>query len=1003
MVEISEKNFEAIIEAALLAGGLDDPEPTRTLRERATADGDFTLGGFTKRNPEDYNRLLCLIPEDAIAFVQATQPKEWNKLKNQYGLEARERFLQRLSKEIERRGTLDVLRKGIKDVGAKIKLVYFHPSSGLNPELQKKFQANIFSVVRQLKYSLKNENSLDMVVFLNGLPILTAELKDPLTGQTIQDAIKQYRRTRDPKEPLFAFERCLAHFAVDTELVFFSTHLQGEKTRFFPFNEGRNGGAGNPPSWKGFATLYLWEQLWSKDSLLNLIQHYLHVVEVEDDEGRKTGEKLLIFPRYHQVDAVRRLLAHARIHGTDQRYLIQHSAGSGKSFSIAWLAHQLSVLHNDQDQRVFDSIIVVTDRRVLDRQLQRTVRQFEQTLGVVENIDQTSRQLKQALEDGKNIIVTTLQKFPIISVQIADLPGSRFAVIVDEAHSSQSGEAARHLRSVLSTGSLEEAEQLEGGEPETLEDRIIEEILKRGCLPNVSHFAFTATPKPKTLEMFGTQRPDGEFEAFSLYSMRQAIEEGFILDVLENYTTYHTYWNLLKKIEEDPRYDRDKAVYLLKRFVDLHEHAIDKKIAVMIEHFESFSKHRINGKAKAMIVTRSRLHAARYKRAVDKYLKDKGLPYKALVAFSGTVRDGGIDYTETGMNGFPETQTAKIFERDEYRLLIVAEKFQTGFDQPLLHTMYVDKRLSGLHAVQTLSRLNRIHPQKEEAMIFDFANEADDIQKAFQPYYEITLLSEATDPNLLYDLETKLEGFDVFSKQEVERFASFYFDPKLTQEKLLAALDPVVTRFEVLDEAKKVDFKGAFQDYVRLYAFLSQILAFADTDLEKLYVFGRLLLRRLPSSHDLLPVEITQKIDLDSYRMQKTYEGAIRLPRGSGELDPQGAKGSYIPSPEEIEALSKIIKDLNDRFGTDFSDEDKVFIEQLESRLISDPVLENSLQVNTPENFRLTFDNVVNDVVQEMIDSNFKFYKQINDDIQFAKTFFDWLFERYLRGTVNQA
>ena len=546
MVEISEKGFEATIEAALLAGGSDDPEQARTIHERTTAEGDFVLGGFNKRNPEGYDRLLCLLPEDAIAFVQATQPKEWAKLKNQYGVEARERLLQRLSKEIERRGTLDVLRKGIKDVGAKIQLAYFHPSSGLNPELQRKYQANIFSVVRQLRYSLKNENSLDMVVFLNGLPVLTAELKNPLTGQTVQDAIKQYRLSRNPKEPLFAFERCLAHFSVDPELVFFSTHLQGNKTRFFPFNKGRYGGAGNPLSWKGFATAYLWEQLWAKDSLLNLIQHYLHVVEEEDDEGRKTGVKSLIFPRYHQVDAVRRLLADARASGPGQRYLIQHSAGSGKSFSIAWLAHQLSVLHDDNDKRVFDSIIVVTDRRVLDRQLQRTVRQFEQTLGVVENIDQTSRQLKQALEDGKNVIVTTLQKFPVISAEIADLPGNRFAVIVDEAHSSQGGEAARHLRSVLSISSLEEAEQLEGGEPETLEDRILEEIQKRGRLPNVSHFAFTATPKSKTLEMFGTQRPDGKFEAFSLYSMRQAIEEGFILDVLDNYTTYHTYWNLLK-------------------------------------------------------------------------------------------------------------------------------------------------------------------------------------------------------------------------------------------------------------------------------------------------------------------------------------------------------------------------------------------------------------------------------------------------------------------------
>jgi type I restriction enzyme R subunit len=1003
MVEISEKNFEAALEAALLAGGLDDPEPATSVRERATSEGDFILGGFNQRQPEDYSRSLCLVPEDAMAFVQATQPKEWGKLKNQYGEEAKERFLQRLDREDERRGTLDVLRKGIKDVGARIQLAYYHPSSGLNPELQKKHAANLFSVVRQVKYSLQNENSLDLVLFLNGLPILTAELKNPLTGQNVHNAIKQYQKDRDPKEPLFAFGRCLAHFAVDPELVYFTTHLQGQKTRFFPFNKGRYGGAGNPPSWKGFATAYLWEQLWARDSLLNLIQQYLHIVEEEDDEGRKTGDKWLIFPRYHQVDAVRRLLGHARANGPGQRYLIQHSTGSGKSFTIAWLAHQLSVLHDDKDLRVFDSIIVVTDRRVLDRQLQRTVRQFEQTLGMVENIDQTSRQLKQALEDGKNIIVTTLQKFPVISNQMAELPGSRFAVIVDEAHSSQGGEAARHLRSVLSTASLEEAEQLESGEPETLEDRILEEIQKRGRLPNVSHFAFTATPKAKTLEMFGTKRPNGKYEAFSLYSMRQAIEEKFILDVLEHYTTYHTYWNLLKKIEEDPRYDRDKAVFLLKRFVDLHEHTIDKKLAVMVEHFAGYSRHRIGGKAKAMIVTRSRLHAVRYKRAIDQYLKDRGYPYKALVAFSGAVRDGGIDYTETAMNGFPETQTAKTFERDEYRFLIVAEKFQTGFDQPLLHTMYVDKKLSGLHAVQTLSRLNRIHAQKEETMVLDFANEADDIQESFKPWYEKTLLSQETDPNLLYDLETRLAGFELFTPQDVDRFAGFYFDPKATQDKLLAVLDPVATRYASIEETKKVDFKGTLQDYVRLYGFLSQILTFADADLEKLYVFGRYLLRRLPASQDQLPVEITQKIDLNSYRMQIAFEGSISLPRGMVELEPQGAKMGYALTPDEIEALSKIIKELNERFGTDFSEDDKVFIEQLESRLIGDPVLENSLQVNTRENFRLTFDNVVNDVVQEMIDSNFKFYKQINDDFQFARTFFDWLFERYLKGAASAA
>jgi type I restriction enzyme R subunit len=998
MVEISEKNFEATIEALLLAGGPDHPIDAKSVHEQATVEGVFTPGGYHKRSAADYDRALCLIPQDALTFVKSTQPKEWNKLIKQYGTEAEVCFLSRLAKEIERRGALDVFRKGIKDVGAKIRLAYFHPSSGLNPELQKKYLGNIFSMARQLHYSLENENSLDLAIFLNGLPVFTLELKDPLTGQTVENAIKQYRFTRDPNEPLFAFGRCLAHFAIDPDLVYFTTHLRGGQTVFFPFNRGRNGGAGNASSLRGFSTAYLWEQIWARDSVLNLIQQFIYIVEEEDDEGRKTGEKFMIFPRYHQLDAVRRLVAHARHNGPGNRYLIQHSAGSGKSFSIAWLAHQLSILHNDQDQRVFDSIIVITDRRVLDRQLQRTVRQFEQTLGVVENIDQTSRQLKQALEDGKTIIVTTLQKFPVIADQMQALAGHRFAVIVDEAHSSQTGESVKSLKSVLAAASLEEAEEIEGGEPETMEDRIIAEMTKRGRQPNVSMFAFTATPKQKTLEIFGTEQADGSYQPFSLYSMRQAIEEHFIMDVLENYTTYRTYWNLLKKIEEDPHYDRKKASYLLRRFVDLHHLTIEKKVAIIVAHFVEQVRPRINGKAKAMIVTRSRLHAVRYKRVVDKYLKENGYAFKASVAFSGIVRDGGLDYTEANMNGFPESQTARQFERDENRILIVAEKFQTGFDQPLLHTMYVDRTLSGLHAVQTLSRLNRIHPDKEETMVLDFANQAEDIQKAFEPYYEKTILSEGTDPNSLYALESKLEEYDFYDPSDIQAFANIYFDPKGTQAQLLASLSPVVDRYEKAEKTVQDEFKGFLRDYVRLYAFLSQVITFTDADLEKLYVFSRLLLRRLPSEPDRLPVEITEKIDLETLKIVETSKGSLSLPRGTGKLEPIGAKGSVAQTLEEIEPLSVIIQELNERFGTDFSEADKVFVSQLEERLVSDPVLENSARVNTEENFRLTFNNVVNEIVQNMMDTNFRFFKQINDDAQFAKFFFDWLFERYLKG-----
>ena len=1002
-MDISERNFEATIEAALIAHSTDASiEGVETVQEPPQPYGESPPGGYHKRRPEEYDRALCLLPRDTIDFIYATQPKEWEKLKKHYGTDIKQRFLARLSREILRRGTLDVLRNGIRDSGCRFQLAYFRPSSGLNATLQKLYEANLFAVVRQLKYSEKSEHSLDLGIFLNGLPIFTAELKNPLTGQNVENAIRQYRLDRDPREPLFAFRRCLAHFAVDPDLVYMTTHISGAKTRFLPFNKGRYGGAGNPPSWNSFATAYLWEEVWARDSVLNLIQHFIHTVADENGNGRKNGSRRLIFPRYHQLDSVRRLVVHAREHGTGHRYLIQHSAGSGKSNSIAWLAHQLSVLHDVHDQRVFDSIIVITDRRVLDRQLQRTIRQFEQTLGIVENIDRTSRQLRQALEDGKTIIVTTLQKFPVIANQISALSGQRFAVIVDEAHSSQTGESTKSLKAVLATDSLEEAEREEGEEGDDLEDRIVEEMRKRGHLPNVSTFAFTATPKQKTLELFGTQRPDGQYEAFSVYSMRQAIEEKYILDVLKNYTTYTTYWNLLKKIEDDPHYDRQKATSLLKLFVDLHEHAIAQKVALMVEHFTDQVASCIGGRAKAMIVTRSRLHTVRYKLALDRYLAEHGYPFKALVAFSGTVKDGGKDYTEANMNGFPESQTANTFNRDDYRFLIVAYKFQTGFDQPLLHTMYVDKKLGGVHAVQTLSRLNRVHPDKEETMVLDFTNDASEIQKAFEPYYETTLLSEGTDPNLLYDRQTQLADFNFYTDAEVNQVAAIYFDPNGTQDKLHTAVEPIVERYQEAGQDEQTDFRSQLNDYIRLYAFLSQVITFVDADLEKLYVFGRVLIRKLPVDRAQLPVEIQQNVNMDSYRLQRTHNGSITLERGSEPLKPMETQ-TTLAATEEQEPLSLIIEVLNQRFGTDFTEDDKVFIRQLEEHLADNASLEASIKVNPPENARLTFDHVVQDQLQGMIDSNFKFYKQINDDNDFADHFIGWLFERYYKKKTAES
>jgi len=1000
MPEISERDFESTIVSALTrqlaAVELKD------LAGQEGPGGFYTPGGYRTRQPSDYERALCLIPEDVLAFVQSTQPQMWAKYCKQYPSDPRGNFVHNLSRQVNRRGTLDILRKGFKDRGAKFDLYYPRPASGMNPDYTTLYQGNIFSVVRQLQYSQKNNNSLDMVLFLNGLPLFTAELKDTLTRQNVSHAMRQYRRTRDAKEPLFHFKRCLAHFAVDPEQVYFTTRLEDEKTLFLPFNRGTQHGAGNPPSYFGFPSAYLWEQVWAPDSVLNLLEQFVHIIATTDKDGRK--QEFMIFPRYHQLGAVRRLVSHAQRHGPGKSYLIQHSAGSGKSYSISWLAHQLAILHDDEDKRVFDTVIVVSDRRVLDQQLQTHVLNFQLTKGIVENIEQTSRQLKAALEDGKNIIVSTLQKFPVILGQIEALKGNRFAVIIDEAHSSQTGEAAAKMNAVLEAGSLEEAEEQEAEATETVEDRILELMRSRGRAQNVSYFAFTATPKPQTLEMFGEKREDGRFEAFSLYPMRQAIEEGFILDVLQNYTTYNTYWKLLKTIEDDPRFDRKKASRLLRSFVDSHQLTIEKKTAIMVEHYAAQVMKHIGGRARAMIVTRSRLHAVRYKLAVDQYIAEKGYPFKALVAFSGTVNDpeDGAQYKETTMNSrtageqVSEKGLPEVYGRDPYRILIVAEKFQTGFDQPLLHTMYVDKRLQGLHAVQTLSRLNRIHPQKESVFVLDFVNDPEEIQRAFQPYYEKTLLEKETDPNLLYEFENKLLGFHLFEPDDLEQFAELYFNPSTRQEQLITLFGDVLAAYRELDKDDRRDVRQTLRDFVRVYAFLAQILTFEDADLEKLYVYARLLSRQLPAEKDELPQEVLEAVDLESLRIDEISSGAIELERSNSKLEPKIHPGEVLPEINELELLSKIIADLNDQFGTTFKSEDAVeAIKVLESRFDVSEALKNSVRINTTENARLTFDHVFNDYFQDLIESYFSFYRQVNDDETVSKTLKDILFERY--------
>lgn len=1008
-VNTSEANLETIIERVLLTGrhdldpGLAEPAPASQYQVA------YTPGGYHKRRPADYDRDLCLDMEFLVKFVQATQPETWADYKKHHKQSPERDFAQGVSRHIRRKGTVYALRNVYKDSGCHFRLAYFRPNTGLNPDLQNKYQANLFSIIRQLRYRPQGDKSqpeLDLVLFLNGIPIFTAELKNRLTGQTFLDAIEQYQDDRDPREPLFQHGRCLAHFAIDSQLVYFTTHLQGEKTRFFPFNKGYNNGAGNPPVHnlsRRFANSYLWEEIWCRDSVLNLVQQFIRFYETVDDQGKKTGRKALIFPRYHQLTAVRDLIQDARENGPGQRYLIQHSAGSGKTFTIAWLAHQLSTLHDDEDNLIFDTVIIISDRRVLDRQLQQAMRDFEQKRGVVENIDQTSRQLKQALEEGKKIIVTTLQKFPVISRQIGELSGNTFAVIVDEAHSSQSGSSVQELNRALSQ---EDNETEEDGED--MEDVLIREMALRRHLPNVSTFAFTATPKEKTLQLFGRKAANGEYQSFSLYPMRQAIDEGFIMDVLANYTTYKSYFRLLKKVEDDPHYDKKKATRLLMRFVDDHPQTIQRKVAVIVEHFHTQVAHRVGGRAKAMVVTRSRAHAVRFKLAVDKYIKAQGYPYRTLVAFSGKVTDTdtGISYTETEMNTramgeyIPESKTAETFEKDGYRFLIVAEKFQTGFDQPLLHTMYLDKKLSGLNAVQTLSRLNRTHPDKEETMVLDFVNEAEDIQNAFQKYYQATILSEGTEPNVLYQLQSEIESYHFFDMDEVDAFIQVYLQGSHDQlGDLYALIRPAVERFEEATHDEQIEFRKHLRDFVRLYAFLSQLLPFAETEWEKLFHFGRLLLTSLViEQREQLPLEVQQDVDMEQFRLQQTFEGSIDLQGGNTRLKPiSGQRGGWQPTLEELEPLSLILEELNRLGGIDPTDDNKAAVRQLQNKLAEDPALETSIRVSSPENARLTFDEVAESLFEEMVEDNFKFYKHVTDEPSLKKRFFDWLFDEYRR------
>ncbi|QDT48923.1 Type I restriction enzyme R protein [Symmachiella dynata] len=923
--------------------------------------------GYGKGNPAKFDAGLALDPKTLVEFLQETQPEEWSKLAGIYGTDVKTNAVENIARNLDQRGMLECLRHGVTDRGVKLKLAFFKPATGMNPETLALYQKNILTVTRQVRFSEKHPNlSMDVVLSLNGLPVATAELKNPFTGQTVENAKKQYCNDRDPNEPLFRFKvRTLVHFAVDPDQVFMTTRLAGKRTYFLPFNKGRGGGKGNPDNPTGFKTAYLWEEVWERDSLLDILSRFIHLEVIEEvKNGKKVRKETLIFPRYHQLDAVRKLLAASKTDGPGTNHLVQHSAGSGKSNSIAWLAHRLASLHDDEDNLIYDSIIVITDRRVLDKQLQDTIYQFEHKQGVVEKIDTNSTQLAESLNSGCRIIITTLQKFSFVLDKIGNLPKRNYALIVDEAHSSQSGESASNLRRVLAANSLEEAEQEEGGSEEyDPEEEILKAMTARGPQKNMSFFAFTATPKHKTLEMFGTNDSNGKPHPFHLYSMRQAIEEGFILDVLQNYATYKTYYKLAKAIQDDPELDRKKATQAIARYVSLHPHNLAQKTEVMIEHFRNFTLKKIGGKAKAMVVTRSRLHAVRYKREFDRFLKEKGYTtIKALVAFSGTVKDGSLDFTEAGMNEFGEKELPRRFATDEYQLLIVAEKYQTGFDQPFLHTMYVDKKLQGLQAVQTLSRLNRTCSGKEDTFVLDFVNDAEEIQASFKPYYEKTEIEERVDPNLLYTLKHTLDDFQIYWTQEVEDFAKIFFKPIEKQREsdkglLHTCIDPAVGRFQGETEERQTDFRHQLGTYLRLYSFMSQLVDFKDPDLEKLYAFGRLLIKKLKIDDGEGPLFLDDDVKLSYYRLTKTHEGSAALESGdSTTVSGPTQVGTGRPKQEDIAALSEIVELLNDRFGTDFTPEDQLFFDQIVGDLKNDEELGDQARNNTEDQFKLAFD-----------------------------------------------
>jgi len=978
--------------------------------------------GYVAVPRDGFDRERAIFPSVVLDFIQDTQPKEWAKLEALHGTKTGEQILADLCKWMDANGSLATLRHGFKCYGRTLFVAYFKAAHALNPELEERYAKNRLGLTRQLRFSTRSEKSLDMTLSLNGIPIATLELKNAMTGQTVEDARRQYMQDRDPRELLFEFKkRTLVHFAVDTDTVLMTTRLAGSATHFLPFNKGDGGGAGNPPDPQGrsYRTAYLWEEILERDSLLDLLARFLHlqVDEKRDDQGRKVKTEQMVFPRYHQLEAVRLLVEAARTEGPGHNYLVEHSAGSGKSNTIAWLTHRLASLHDEGNRRVFDSVIVVTDRVVLDQQLQNNIYQFEHKRGVVQKIDESSRQLAEALESAVPIIITTLQKFPFVSRHLLEmaeargeagagtLPTRRCAVVIDEAHSSQGGETATDLKEVLGGEALREEAQKRAAEEGRADlEELFRSMAKRGRQANLSFFAFTATPKHKTLAVFGRGGKPAH-----RYTMRQAIEEGFILDVLKSYTTYATYFRLLKSCEDDPNVERKKAARALARFLKLHPHNIGQKTEVMVEHYHAVTRHKIGGRAKAMVVTGSRLEAVRYKQSFDKYIKDKGYPIKSLVAFSGTVLDdklADVSYTEEAMNsGLREKELPERFASPEYQVLLVAEKYQTGFDQPLLHTMYVDKRLAGIQAVQTLSRLNRIHPLKEDTFVLDFVNDREEIREAFKTYYEGAEIGDDVDPARLYAIKGELDAAGIYLGEEIARFCDVYFKPKqkqsvLDHQAMNAALDPAVSRFkaradESPDEAEL--WRGKLQAFQNLYGFLSQVIPYQDSDLERLYVFVRHLMTKLPRRASGTAYQFDDEVKLEYYRLQKISEGSIALKDGEArKLDGPAEVGSGLLREQPV-PLSQLIDILNERFGTDFNQADQLLFDQVVEAAMGDDGLRCAAAVNPGDKFELLFKNVLERIFVDRMDQNEDIFVRFMNDVPFQKVVTSWMAEQAYR------